>query len=82
MRKTHLLVGGIEPTAHTPRPRQEEVSLVPLKKICVMANVDPRSARRLLRDSKKRPGGRWAWPSKQAEKVIEFLKKETSNENS
>mgnify|MGYP001570960256 CR=1 FL=1 len=53
--------------------------LVPLKKVCALAEIDPKLARRFLREKVQRPGGRWAWPQKRAAAIVELLRKEVVN---
>lgn len=61
---------------------RQPLIVVPLKKVCAWANVDPKTARRILREKGKRPGGRWAWSDAKAKKIVELLKKEVANGHS
>lgn len=55
--------------------------MVPLKKVCRLANVESRVARRLLRSSPhKRTGGRWEWTEKQSKVIVRFLRQELHGE--
>lgn len=49
--------------------------LIPLKKICADLDIEPRIARRLLRDAKvDRPDGRWEWSKDDAKVVSDRIK--------
>lgn len=57
----------------------KSVTTVPLKKVCSEAGIDPRTARRILREDQERPSGRWAWPQSKVPAIIRLLKKEAPN---
>lgn len=48
-------------------------NLVPLKKICADANIDPKIARRVLRGHGQKPAGRWEWPVASVPVIMSIL---------
>lgn len=53
----------------------DQSKMVPLKKICATMDLDPKVARRVLRDKMDRPNGRWSWTPAQSRRVESILKK-------
>lgn len=60
---------------HVREVKPKDPNLVPLKKICKDANVDPKIARRLLRAEKSipRPEGRWEFDPKDVERIRKVI---------
>lgn len=55
---------------------QKNPDAIPLKKICAQLDIDPTDARKVLRSEKvSKPGGRWEWPKKEADRITKLLKK-------
>lgn len=54
---------------------------VPLKKICATVDIDPKKARRILRDKMERPNGRWSWTIVQSKRVEAILIKSKGTAN-
>lgn len=53
----------------------EKAARIPLKKVCANVDIDPKIARRVLRERMKRPNGRWDWTLAQSKKVEAILLK-------
>ena len=52
--------------------------VVPLKVIAAKVGIEPKVARRILREGGKKPQGRWEWDSKIAPEVQKLLKASAS----
>lgn len=58
----------------------KEKVMIPLKRICATVDIDPKKARRILRDAMERPNGRWSWTIPQSKKIESILAKHRREE--